>query len=118
MEIVGVTESTARSIQKFLFLASMNFGNIRDKIFTLPYLEFEEEFEAKYTEIKDGLESKKFNKSLNYLERMYKIKNKWQKLFYLNIRMKSSRKNTKEKGMILLQSATEQERTLFDEIKT
>jgi len=77
-----ITQSLTKN---FSFLASMNFGNIRDKILTLPHLEFEEEFETKYMEIKSALESKNFTKPSIISKECIKLRTNGQKLSYLSL---------------------------------
>jgi len=69
--------------KNFSFLTAMNCVEIKEKILALPYVECSEEFEAKYDEIKQILISKKFNRSVAYLEKMYNIKQKWAEAFLI-----------------------------------
>ena len=67
--------------KNFSYLVSMNCGNLKNKIFSLSYIESKEEFQKTYSEVQNSLEEKKFVKSINYLEKMYKIKEKWAEAF-------------------------------------
>ena len=68
-------------IKNFSFLSSTNCGALKNKILSLIEIQSEEEFKNVYTEIKDTLESRKFAKSVNYIEKMYSIKEKWAEAF-------------------------------------
>jgi len=50
--------------KEFFFLTAMNCAEIKEKILALPYVEYSEDFEAKYDEIKQIFISKKFNRSV------------------------------------------------------
>ena len=61
----------------FSFLQSMNLKNIYDKILTLPFISKTDIFERTYEEVHKSLLSKKYTKSVEYLQRVYGLKLKW-----------------------------------------
>ena len=57
-------------LKNFSYLSANNCGSLKNKILSLIEIELSEEFEKIYAEIKGALESRKFTKSVNYIEKM------------------------------------------------
>jgi len=67
--------------KNFNFLLAMNHNTIKANIMKLPYIETKEEFERVYDLVQKDLKEKKYSKSSNYLNGMWKIKEKWARAY-------------------------------------
>ena len=59
------------------FLQHMNLKIVYNDIMTLSYIDKSEKFESEYEKLLKSLKNKKFNKAMEYLERVYSFKQKW-----------------------------------------
>ena len=67
--------------KNFSYLGSLNYGDLKKKIMSLPFEENRLEFEKIYAQVIKELEEKKYEKSISYLKKMFEIKAKWAQAF-------------------------------------
>ena len=68
-------------MKNFGYLSNMKLGELKQKIISLIWIEFQSNFDNLYKDIISTLQSKKLDKSLKYLQGAYNIKHKWARSY-------------------------------------